>query len=384
MAGAVPWRVGYVIGGLGKGGAEYQLHELLRRLDRARFAPGVFVLDAGGFWVEPIRSLGVPVIELPRRGHRDVRRLWRLRQALRAFAPHLLQTIRWSGNSYGRIAALGLGIPVVVASERARAIRRPAWQVAVDRLLDRMTDAYLVNCEAIADGLATRERVARGKIVVVPNGIDVSALPPFALDRRVARAAVGFDPERRLVTQVGRLTPQKDHPTFLRAAALVARSRPDVDFLVVGEGAERAALEALAGELGLASRVRFLGLRHDVPALLRASDVLTLTSVFEGFPNVILEAMASGAVAVATAVDGAGEVVVSEETGLLVPPRAPDAVAAGVTRVLGDAALAERLARAARRRVETEFTVEAMARRTAAAYATWLDARGLGSVAAAA
>ncbi len=183
---------------------------------------------------------------------------------------------------------------------------------------------------------------------------------------------------------MGRLTAQKDHPTFLRAAALVARQVPDVDFLVVGEGAERAALEALARQLGLAPRVRFLGLRHDVPALMRASDVLTLTSVYEGFPNVLLEAMASGAVAVATAVDGAVEVVVPEETGLLVPPRAPEAVAAAVQRVLGDPVLAERLARAARRRVEVEFTVEAMARRTMAAYAAWLDARGTAAVAAAA
>src|SRR5581483_9536219 len=126
------------------------------------------------------------------------------------------------------------------------------------------------------------------------------------------------------------------------------------------------------------SRVRFLGLRHDVPALMRASDVLTLTSIYEGFPNVLLEAMASGAVAVATAVDGAVEVVVAEETGLLVPPRAPEAVAAAVVRVLGDPALA------ARRRVEVEFTVEAMAHRTMAAYAAWLDARGTAAVAAAA
>jgi glycosyltransferase involved in cell wall biosynthesis len=384
MAGAVPWRVGYVIGGLGKGGAEYQLHELLRHLDRQRFVPAVFVLDAGGFWAEPIRRLGVPVVELPRRGHGDFGRLWRLRRALGAFAPHLLQTIRWSGNSYGRIAALGLGIPVVVAAERARALRRPPWQVALDRLLDRVTDAYLVNCAAIADGLVRRERVARAKITVVPNGIDISAFPPLSLDRRAARAAAGLDAERRLVVQVGRLTAQKDHPTFLRAAALVAQQVPDVDFLLVGEGAERAALETLARQLGLASRVRFLGLRHDVPALLRASDVLTLTSVYEGFPNVLLEAMASGAVAVATAVDGAVEAIVAEETGLLVPPRAPAAVAAAVLRVLGDAALAERLARTARRRVEAEFTVEAMARRTMAAYAAWLDARGMAAVAAAA
>src|SRR3989442_16020568 len=109
-----PYRVAYVIGELGKGGAEYQLYELLRHLDRRRFAPGVFVLAPGGWWVEPIRALGAPVEELPRRGSADVRRLARLRAALHRFPPHLLHTILWAGNSYGRPAPPGLRIPLVI------------------------------------------------------------------------------------------------------------------------------------------------------------------------------------------------------------------------------------------------------------------------------
>jgi glycosyltransferase involved in cell wall biosynthesis len=332
----------------------------------------VFALAADGFWAEPIRRLDVPLTEFPRRRGVDPTRLLRLRRALRGFAPHVLQTIRWSGNSYGRLAAVGLGIPVVVASERARLPRRPPWHVAIDRLLDGVTDAWLVNCESIAARLVAREHVAREKIVVVPNGIDVTRFPAFTLDRSAARVAAGFDPARRLVAQVGRLTAQKDYPTYLRAAAAVAEARPDVDFLIVGEGPLRGELEALAHDLGLAARVRFLGLRHDVPAVLGGVDVLTLTSTFEGFPNVLLEGMAAGAVAVATAVDGAPELIEHEQHGLLVPPGSRAAVAAAVLRVLDDPALAERLALAARRRVDADFTVDAMARRTAAAYERWL------------
>src|SRR6266404_9258603 len=160
MIGDQPYRIAYVIGELGKGGAEYQLHELLRHLDRRRFVPRVFVLAPGGWWVEPIRALGVPVEEIPRRGPADVRRLARLRVALRRFAPHVVHTILWSGNSYGRLAALGLGIPVVIAAERVVTPYR-AWQVMVERALDRVTDGYLVNCEAVAELLAGREGVAR-------------------------------------------------------------------------------------------------------------------------------------------------------------------------------------------------------------------------------
>jgi glycosyltransferase involved in cell wall biosynthesis len=186
------------------------------------------------------------------------------------------------------------------------------------------------------------------------------------------------------VAQVGRLSAQKDYPTFLRAAASIAAELPDVDFVIVGEGEDRAALEALAVRLGLQRRVRFLGLRHDVPALLAAVDVLTLTSTFEGFPNALLEAMAMGAAVVATDVGGCREVVVAQESGLLVPANAPAAVAAGALRLLRDPALARRFALAARRRVEAEFAVETMARRTMAAYLELLRAtRAPAAVAAA-
>src|SRR5262249_52085002 len=188
--------------------------------------------------------------------------------------------------------------------------------------------------------------------------------PPFSLDRVAARRAAGFDPRRRLVAQVGRLTAQKDYPTFLAAAARVARQVADVDFLVVGEGELRDELEAQAGRLDLVGRVRFLGLRHDVPALLGAVDVLALTSRWEGLPNAVIEAMAPGAVAVATDVGGARELLVSGETGFIVPPGDAGAVADAILALLRAPEATLRIAAAARRRIETEFTVEAMVRHT--------------------
>jgi glycosyltransferase involved in cell wall biosynthesis len=370
-----PWRVAYVIGELGKGGAEYQLYELVRGLDRARVEPTVLVLATGGYWAERIRELGVVVEEIAGRGSADLGRLRRLRAALRRLAPDVLHTVLWSGNCYGRMAALGLGIPVVIAAER-NVIARPAWQVAIERVLDRSTDAYLVNSGAVADGLVTRERLPGAKIRVVHNGIDLTRLPPFSLDRVAARRAAGFDPQRRLVAQVGRLTAQKDYPTFLAAAARVARQVADVDFLVVGEGELRGELEAEVGRRDLGGRVRFLGLRHDVPALLGAVDVLALTSRWEGLPNAVIEAMATGAVAVATDVGGARELLVSGETGFIVPSGDASAVADAVLAILRAPEAALRIATAARRRIETEFTVDAMVRRTMELYERCLARTG--------
>jgi len=380
-----PWRVAYVIGELGKGGAEYQLSELLRGLERARFRAEVFVLAAGGYWMAPIRDLGIPVHELAGRGSGDIGRLRRLRAALRAFAPHVLHTILWSGNSYGRLAAIGLRVPVVITAER-NVIARRAWQVRLERLLDRWTDVYLVNSRAIAEGLIGRERLPGAKMRVVHNGIDLARMPPIVLDREAARWRLGFDAGRRLVAQVGRLEPQKDYPTFLAAAARVAAALPDVDVVVVGDGALRHELETLAARLGLAGRVRFLGLRHDVPALLAGVDVLALTSLYEGLPNVVIEAMATGAVAVATDVGGCRELITPGESGLLVGPGDVEAVTGAILQVLRSGELTRRLATAARRRVESEFAVEAMVEKTTAVYEACLSQKGLvpgGAVAAA-
>jgi glycosyltransferase involved in cell wall biosynthesis len=378
-----PWRVAYVIGELGKGGAEYQLYELLRGLDRSRFTPAVLALASDGFWAEPIRQLGVPVDELASRGSADVRRLLRLRQALRRLGPDILHTVLWSGNSYGRLAAVGLAIPLVITAER-NVIARPAWQNTVERLLDPWTDVYLVNSRAIVAGLVEREGLPASKMQVVHNGIDLGTLPTFALDRRAARRAAGFDPGRRLVAQVGRLEAQKDYPTFLRAAARIAPAAPDVDFLIVGDGGLRDELEATARRLGIAARVRFLGLRHDVPAVLAGVDVLTLTSRWEGLPNVVIEAMATGAVAVATDVGGCRELITHGETGMVVPAGDPDAVARAVIDVLGCPERAAALASAARRRVEHDFTVGSMVARTTAVYEAALRAKGLARRSAAA
>lgn len=372
-----PYRVAYVIGELGTGGAEYQLYELLRGLDRTRYQPVVFVLARGGYWAGPVRDLGLPVHELAARSSADVGRLRRLRRALRGVAPHLLHTVLWSGNSYGRLASIGLRIPVVIAAER-NVIARPGWQIALERVLDRSTDCYLVNSHAIVERLVGAQGLPAAKMQVVHNGIDLTRLPPFALDRRSARRALGFDPARRLVAQVGRLEPQKDYPTFLAAAARIAVAAPDVDFLIVGVGGLRGALEAAARTAGLAARVRFLGLRHDVPAVLAGVDVLALTSRWEGLPNVVIEAMATGAVAVATDVGGCRELIDPGETGVLVAPGEPAAVARAVLQVLNSTELATRLASAARRRIESEFTVEAMVRKTSAVYADALRAKGLG------
>ena len=359
-------RIAYVIGELGKGGAEYQLIELLRGLDRGTYEPHVVSLSEGGFWADEVRRLEVPLTTLASRGHFDLARVRALRTVLRTLAPAVLHTILWSANSYGRLAAVGLGVPRVVTAER-NVVARPRWQQVVERVLDRVTDLYLVNAGAVADELV-RHGLPREKIRVVHNGVDLSRFPAFDVDRAAARAALGVPVERRLVAQIGRLAPQKDYPTFLAVAAVLARRFPDVDFLVAGEGPDGDALRRVALDRGLGERVRWLGVRNDVPRILAAVDVMLLTSRYEGLPNVVIEAMAAGAAVVATDVGGCRELVSPAQHGLLVTPGDVDGIAAAAAGLLEDEARRVVLARAARRRVEAEFSVGAMVRRTCALY----------------
>lgn len=355
-----------MIGELDKGGAEYQLVELLRHLDRARWDPHLVVLTAGGYWSEEVRRLGIPIHTLERRGHADVRRVFELRRILQALAPSILHTVLWSANCYGRLAAAGLGIAQVITAER-NAIARPWWEIAVERALDPVTSVYLVNARAVAAELE-RHGLPAAKMRVVHNGVDLRRFPTFHVDRGPGRAALGLRDAGPLVAQVGRLAPQKDYPTFLRAAALVAHARPDVAFLIVGEGPERPRLEALAHELGIAERVRWLGLRHDVPAVLAGVDVAVLTSRFEGLPNVVIEAMAAGAAVVAADVGGCAELITDGREGTLIGAGSPEAFAAAISALLADEARRAAVVAAARERVEREFSLEAMVRATCAVY----------------
>jgi glycosyltransferase involved in cell wall biosynthesis len=170
------------------------------------------------------------------------------------------------------------------------------------------------------------------------------------------RAALAGDAERPIVLAVGRLDAQKGHAYLLAAAADI----PDALFVFVGEGRERSALEAQARALGVAERVRFLGHRDDVPDLLAACDVFVLPSRYEGLPLSVLEAMAAARPVVATAIEGTDEIVRHGETGLLVPPAAPSALAEAIRAVLADRALATRMGQAGRARVGREFSMSRM------------------------
>lgn len=356
-------RVVHLVLSLGVGGLEMMVLHLARHADRARFDTRVLCLREPGPLAAAAAAAGVEVDSLDCPGLPKARTLARLARKLRALRPHVLHTHNPSPHLFGALAAPAAGVPVVVHTKHGRNYPDSPRAVWVNRVASWLTDRVVAVSEATAAVASGRERVPGRKVCVIPNGIDVARFRPPAV-----RPA---DPLR--VIHVARLNRIKDQPTLLRAARLVADAEPGFRLDVVGDGPERAGLEALAAALWLGPHVRFLGERHDVNDLLATAALFVLSSVSEGIPVTLLEAMAAGLPAAVTDVGGNREVVVPGETGVLVPPGDPEALGRAILAALRDPAGRARMGAAARRVIEDRFDV----RHTAARYhATYLELLG--------
>ena len=212
--------------------------------------------------------------------------------------------------------------------------------------------------------------VERRRIIQIPNGVDTERFRPAA-DRDAVRRAMRLT--GRVVVFVGRLHPQKGLTTLCEAWAVVAARCPDATLLMVGGGPQDAELKQLTGRLQLADRIRFCGEQRDVLPSLQAADLFVLPSLSEGLSNALLEAMACGLACVATRIGGNVDLVTDGETGLLVEPGHPQALAEAMIRVLDDEAARKRLGAAARLLVEGHYTMTAVSRQYLALYAELLN-----------
>jgi L-malate glycosyltransferase len=214
-----------------------------------------------------------------------------------------------------------------------------------------------VNSQAVREQLITRDRVAKRKLRIVYNAVDVERF--MGVQRRKNRLLPTIAERSRVVAVLANMySPVKGHDCLISAARIVCEDEPDVVFLLIGDGPERPRLEAQARAAGLEGSVVFIGQRTDVPELLACCDLSVLPSENEAFPNAILESMSAGLPVVATAVGGSKEIIQDEVNGLLVPPRRPEALATALLRLLRDSRLAKRMAHAGQEDVRTRFSFD--------------------------
>lgn len=320
-------------------------------------------------YVDRAEALGVPVERVIIRRHFDPGLWRRLAVRLRDARPDLVHTHLIHADLYGIPAARWAGVRGVVSS-RHNDDRFRRWLPvrALSRWLWRQADAGIAISEAIRRFAIAYEGVSPQKIHTIHYGLDPASVhaPPDARTR--LRQELGLPADAPLVGSVCRLIEQKGLDNALDGFAQVAAEFPAAHYAIAGDGPLRGALEAQAARLGVADRVHFLGWRADAPAIFAALDVLLAPSRWEGFGLVFLEAMALGVPVISTRVSAIPEVIADGETGWLVPPDDPAAIAGALRAALAGPDERCRRGEAGRARLESQFTVDAMVDRTLAVY----------------
>ncbi|HZM26591.1 MAG TPA: glycosyltransferase [Gemmatimonadales bacterium] len=350
------------------GGSEQVLLQLLAGLDRGRWRPVLLHHPEPGLarLVDGARSAGVQVDSVPRVTDRNFPiRLPQLVSAIATQRPAVVHAqLNWPlACKFGLLAATLGRVPAVVATVHLVIEELLNGSVRLQgRIFGVGVHRYLAVSEHVRGRLAAGMGWPEQKLRVVPNGIDPAPFSqPFdpALRQWLTRGS-----QRPLVFTAARLSPEKAIDVLVSAAARV----PEAVFAIAGDGPERAAIRMQVEALGISERVRLLGARSDIPALLAACDLFVLPSLVEGLPISVLEAMAAARPVVATRIGGTDEVVMDGRTGLLVPPQDPEPLAAAIRSFLADPERGRQAGKAGREQLLARFTSKVMIDAVSATY----------------
>ena len=366
-------KVSHIITGLDNGGAETMLYRLLSHTDRRAFEPRVISLTDIGPVGKRIQALGVPVRALEmRRGVPNQLGVLRVARCLRSDPPDVIQTWLYQADLIGGLAAKVAGnTPVVwgihnTILDPVSVTRVKMWTVRACSFASRWLPDRIVCCADSARDAHAKLGYVKEKLLVIPNGCDTALFSPDPGAGLSVRKELGIGKEAPLIGLVARFDAPKDHYNFIRAAALLHGRLPDVNFVLCGDGIswENQELVGWINAAGIRARCHLLGRRSDMPRLTAALDLASSSSFYsEAWPLVVGEAMACGVPCVVT--DVGDSAVIVGETGRVVPPRNPRALADAWQDLLslGPDEKA-RLGIAARRRIERNFSL----RDTVAAY----------------
>ena len=332
------------------------------RFDASRFDVGLVGLKGPEPATRWLGDQGIPVHHLGR-GRFDPRILTDLVSLVRRRSARILHVHGYAAADFGRVAARMSGAKLVLHEHFADP-RMPAYQALADRLLAPLTDRAIAVSHSTRDFLVSKRSVPAELVRLIWNGAPLGEFAPGGRDRALAaRSELGLPEEAVVIGTIGRLNAQKGHTHLLDALALLRTRLPDLWTLIVGDGDLMDSLKEQAARLGLGDRVVFAGHRTDVPDLLAALDVFCISSLYEGTPLALFEAMAAGRPIVSTAVDGCREVLEDGVSGLLVPPADAEALAGALERVVTNAELRGALGRRAleeSRRYDVQACVEQM------------------------
>lgn len=361
-------RVLHIISGLGAGGVEIALYNLIKHSDPERFHHSVISLTNLDPIGAQIRKLGVGVsgLQMPK-SILAFRKLRGFISSIRDFSTDVIQTWMYHANFLGGIAGSIIGnVPIVWGLHRT--YLDPKRDPLATRLIAKLSSplSYLLPKRIISVSLAGREShirmgYAKDRFVIIPNGFDDQRYSPDLSARLAIREELGLKPGIMLIGLGARFHPTKDHLTFLRAVQWLLKSEPDVHFLLCGQGIseDNAGLMSLIYDKGVERNLHLLGQREDMPRIFASLDIATLSSRNEAFPMIVGEAMACGIPCVVTDVGDTAMIV--GDAGVVVPPRDPEALAEGWLSLI-ELGPEGRLmiGKAARQRIKERYSVSTM------------------------
>ena len=368
-------RVLHVIDSFDLGGAQTALLHLVRHRDTERFDVEVATMHGRGVFWDRFAETGVPVHSLAPWKWLPVYFL-KLAALLIARRFDVVHSHLFGANLLAKPLAALLGVRVLVnhdqCNDRARIDSRALF--LADKITNRLSSHICAVSRSIRDFLVEHERVPADRVSVVYNGVDLKGITPGVVTREAARGKIGLSRDSFVVAGVGRLHPQKNFALFLDVAAeALKRSNAPLHFVIAGTGPEEAMLRERTKSLGIGARVTFAGFIADMHLIYAASDALMLTSLFEGLPLTVLEAMAMGVPVIASRLDGIGEILVDGVDSRLATSGNCEEFATALLQTVSQPEIAHRLADAARKKVESTFSAETMAREVEAIYDRCLD-----------
>jgi glycosyltransferase involved in cell wall biosynthesis len=359
-----PWRVTLFLSNLATdGGAEVQTIKLARGLKSRGWNVSVLSIQRAKSGTQALISDDIPVHSLEASGSNPIRDVIGLAKFLKRERPDILHCHMSRAVLTARIARLLHQVPVVIGTLHGLKMynaRGTGWWLRerANGLTDRMSDLNTVVCRAAADHYLSTGAVSHRSLRVVPNAVDTEEFHYDPWTRECMRSQLGLE-DNFVWLIVGRFQPVKDHHTLIRAFARVSAASPRSVLLLAGSGPLQTELQDLVKGLGIESKVRFLGLRSDIPALMNAADACVLSSTQEAMPMTLLEAAATGLPAVTTDVGGTSEITQHEVTGFLVPPSNPVALADAMLRLSElSPATRSRMGEQARRQVTASFGLD--------------------------
>lgn len=367
-------RLLYLATSSGIGGAERQVRDLsVRMRDNGWDVLAVSMLPLErGFADLPAQGVTTASLRMGK-GVPDPRGLRRLLAILRDWRPDVLHAHMIHANLLARTSRLLHRTPVLVCTMHSQRQGSRARMVAY-RITDHLSDATTAVSSVAREDAISLGAVSASRVTVVPNGIDVSQYGRDRSTRSRLRSELGLGDDFTYLA-VGRIAVPKDYPNLISAFARTHGAHDRARLLIAGTGPQDD-LRDRVDRAGLGGHVRLLGERQDVPELMKAADAYVMSSAWEGLPLVLLEAAASYLPIVATDVGGNGEVVIDGVTGVIVPPRDPEALAIGMTKLMtiGDGRR-ESMGRAGRELVERAFDIEIVVQRWISIYQSLLERR---------